>query len=58
MSLIHRFLDWCKPCKHLYIFVKTINERNMRYGIDHKSHIYVCRHCGKREIREDYSNDT
>lgn len=49
-------MHWLKQllfCKHEFEFIETIEEQNLRGGYDHLSQIYVCKICGKREVREE-----
>ena len=42
-------------CEHQYIFLMMVNDRNLRSRFNHRSKVYKCVHCGKRETREEWS---
>lgn len=49
-------IEWLKRllfCKHDFVFVETIIEQNLRAGYEHRSRIYMCRNCQRREVREE-----
>ncbi len=39
-------------CDHQWRFVKTIDEQDLRSGMKHRSAIYICRRCEKRQTLE------
>ena len=49
ISLIKQFFG---ICKHNFVFLRSINEQNLRGGYEHISEIYICEKCNKQETRE------